>query len=73
MSNDHITYLVAAGCAVIGLVAFAVLVVAPAVSAYQRIWERAIALVLSLYVLAAFVVVGLVAGWQLVVYWPRVF
>ncbi len=73
MSNDHITYLVAAGCAVIGLAAFAALVVAPAMSAYRRIWERAIVLVLSFYVLAAFVVVGLVAGWQLFVYWPRVF
>lgn len=73
MSNDHITYLVATGCAVIGLVAFVTLVAVPAMSAYQRIWERAIAFVLSLYVLAAFVVVGLVAGWQLVVYWPRLF
>lgn len=73
MSNTHITYLVGAGCAVIGLAAFVLLVVVPAVSCYQRPWQKATAAVLSLYVLAAFVGIGIVAGYEIVTEWPRFF
>ena len=55
MSNNTVTYIVGAGCAVIGLVAFCSLVVAPSITAYRRPLERAAVVVLSLYVLAAFV------------------
>ena len=63
MSNTHITYLVGAGCAVIG---------AGRRSsrwwsrrrfrAYRRVWERLAVVVLSGYVLAALVGVGVVLG-----------
>jgi len=39
----------------------------PAVGAYGRLWEKAAAGVLSVFVLAALVVVGVVAG--LVIVW----
>jgi hypothetical protein len=73
MSNQNITYLVGACCGVFGLAVFVMLVVVPAMSAYRRVWERAVALVLSLYVLAALVGVGVVAGAEIVLEWPRVF
>jgi hypothetical protein len=73
MSDTHLTYLVGACSAVLGLAAFVVLVVAPAVTAYRHAWERLIAVVLSGYVLVALVGVGVVLGAVIVVEWPRVF
>lgn len=73
MSNTSVSYFVAACCAVFGLAAFVGLVVAPAVTAYRRAWERAAAVVLSGYVLAALVGLGVVVGAVVVVEWPRIF
>lgn len=73
MSNQTITYVVGAGLGVLGLVAFCVLVVVPAISAYRRPLERVAAVVLSLYVLAALLGVGVVVGALVVLEWPRVF
>jgi hypothetical protein len=73
MSNQTITYLVGACLGVFGLAAFAMLVVVPAVSAYQRVHERLAAAILSLYVLAALVGVGVIVGALIVFEWPRVF
>jgi hypothetical protein len=73
MSNLHVTYLVGAGSAVLALAAFIVFVVAPAVSSYRRVWERLAVVVLSGYVLAALIGVGIVLGALIVIEWPRVF
>ena len=73
MSNHTITYLVGACLTVLGLVAFAMLVLIPAVSSYRRLVERAAAAVLSLYVLAALVGLGVLLGAVIVVEWPRLF
>jgi predicted PurR-regulated permease PerM len=73
MSNTAITYLVAACLGVFGLAVFLALVVIPAVTAYRRPLERAAAVVLSMYVLAALIGIGLVLGAIVVVEWPRVF
>jgi hypothetical protein len=73
MTNEAITQLVAACAGLAGLAAFVALVLVPVASAYQRTWERLVAGLLSLWVLAAFVAVGVVAGAAIVYYWPRVF
>lgn len=73
MSNQTITYLVGGCLGVLGLVAFSLLVVVPAMASYRRVLERAAALVLSLYVLAALVGAGVVIGAIVVVEWPRLF
>ncbi len=73
MSNTTITYLVGACLGVIGLAVFLALVVIPTVTAYRRPLERVAAVVLSMYVLAALVGIGLVLGAIVVVEWPRVF
>ena len=73
MSNQAVTYLVGACLGVFGIAAFLGLVVIPAVTAYRRPLERVAAVVLSLYVLAALVGIGLVLGALVVVEWPRVF
>jgi hypothetical protein len=73
MTNQQITYLVAAGCGVLGLLAYLLLVIVPAVTAYRRAHERILAVVLSAYVLAALVGAGVLVGAVVVVEWPRVF
>jgi hypothetical protein len=73
VSNQNITYLVGACACVVGLVAFCALVMVPGVTAYRRAFERVAALVLSLYVLAALVGVGVLLGALIVVEWPRFF
>ena len=73
MSNQSITYLVGTCLGVLGLGAFCALVVAPAVTAYRRPLERVAAVILSLYVLAALIGLGLILGAVIVVEWPRVF
>jgi len=73
MSNAAITYLVGGCLTILGLAAFSMLIVVPAVSAYRRPLHRAAAVFLSLYVLAALVGVGVLLGAVVVVEWPRVF
>jgi hypothetical protein len=73
MTNQQITYLVGAGLGVLGLIAFVMLVVLPAVTAYRGVLQRVAAVVLSLYVLAALVGVGVLVGALVVFEWPRLF
>jgi O-antigen ligase len=71
MSNEAITYLVGACCGVFGLAAFAAWILVPAWGAYSRWYERAAAVFLSFYVLAAMVGVGLIGGAAVVWFWDR--
>ncbi len=73
MSNQTITYLAAAGAVAISVIAFGTLVLVPALSSYRRPLQRVGAALLSLYVLAAFVGVGVVLGALVIVEWPRIF
>jgi uncharacterized membrane protein len=73
VSNQSVTYLVGACLGVFGLAAFCTLVLVPAVTAYRRSLERVAVVVLSLYVLAALVGVGVLLGALIILEWPRVF
>ena len=73
MSNQTITYLVGAVLGVLGLTAFGAWVIVPAVSAYRRPLERVAAVILSLYVLAALLGIGVLVGALVVFEWPRFF
>ncbi|MGE5617311.1 MAG: hypothetical protein ACM3UX_00080 [Candidatus Woesearchaeota archaeon] len=73
MSNTEITYLVGACLGVFGLAIFCALVLAPAITAYRRPMERVAVVILSVYVLAALVGVGIVVGALIVLEWPRLF
>ncbi len=73
MSNQSITYLVGACLGVFGLAAFGTLVLAPAITAYRRPVERVAVFLLSLYVLAALVGVGVLLGALVILEWPRLF
>jgi hypothetical protein len=65
-------YLLFGAAALVSLVAFVALILAPALSAYGRIWEKAAAGVLSLVVLAALVVTGVIIGLVVVYYYPEI-
>jgi hypothetical protein len=73
MSKTAITYLIVACCAVFGMAAFGALIVAPAWSAYTKLWQRVAATFLSLYVLAGLLVIGAGLGLLVVLLWDRVF
>jgi hypothetical protein len=73
VTNTTITYIVAAGCGALGLIAFVMLLVVPAVTAYRRPVERVVAVILSFYVLAAFLGGGVVLGALIILEWPRLF
>jgi hypothetical protein len=60
--STELTHILAVGAAVVSLVLFVGLILVPAWSSYSRLWERAAASVLSLYVLAVLVGIGVAAG-----------
>ena len=62
MSNQTWTYIALGTAAGLSLIAWVGLVLVPAWTSFTRVWERVVATVLSLYVLAAFVVAGLLLG-----------
>lgn len=64
-------YLLMGGAALVSVVSFVTLILVPALSSYGKLWEKAAAGVLSLFVLAALMVVGAVAGLAIVYYYDE--
>jgi hypothetical protein len=62
-------YLLFGAAGLISLVAFVGLILVPAVSSYGRLWEKAAAGVLSVIVLVALVLTGVVVGLAIVYYY----
>jgi hypothetical protein len=71
MSNSAVTYLVGAFGGVLILAAYLGLILVPSWTAYSRLRERLAAAFLSLYVLAAFIGIGLAGGAAIVYFWDR--
>jgi len=69
MDRTTINYLVGGGAAVFGLALYTGLILVPAWMSYSRLWERVAASVLTLYVLAVLVGVGVAAGIAAVYFW----
>ena len=69
MSNDTLTLVIAGGAAGISLIAWAALVLVPAWTSYSRVWERLVAVVLSVYVLGAFALAGSLLGTAILWYY----
>ena len=62
MSNQTWTYIALGSAGGLSLIAWLVLVLVPAWTSFSRVWERVVATVLSLYVLAACVLAGVMLG-----------
>jgi len=71
MSDDQITYAVAGAAALVSVAAWIVLIVIPAWGSYWRLRERVLAVVMSVYILAAFVGMGACAGAVFLYYYDR--
>ncbi len=69
MSRTAVTDLVAVCAGVFGLALYAGLILVPAWTAYTRIWERLVASLLTLYVLAVLVGIGVAGALAIVYYW----
>jgi hypothetical protein len=73
LSNIGTEYLLFAGAGAISLIAFAALILVPAIGSYGRTWEKATAAVLSLFVLAALLLVGVGFGVLIVYFWDDIY
>ena len=71
MTNDQIIYTVAIGSGVIALLAYVAFILVPAWTAYSRVWQRFAASFLTLYVLAAFIILGAAGGAAVIYFWDR--
>ena len=69
IENEYVLFGVAG---LISLTAFVGLILVPAVSSYGRIWEKAAAGVLSVIVLVALVLTGVVFGLAFVYYYDEI-
>jgi hypothetical protein len=65
-------YLLFGAAGVVSLAAFIGLILVPAISSYGRIWEKAAAGILSLIVLCALVLTGVVVGLLFVYYYDSI-
>ena len=66
IENEYLLFGIAG---LISLVAFIGLILIPALGSYGRIWEKAAVSVLSIFVLAALILVGVVIGLLVVYYY----
>jgi hypothetical protein len=62
-------YLLFGSAGLVALIAFVGLIFVPAVSSYGRLWEKAVAGALSVFVLVALVLIGVVVGLAIVYYY----
>jgi hypothetical protein len=65
-------YLLFGAAGLVSLVAFVALIFVPAVSSFGRMWEKAAAGFLSLFVLVALVLTGVVFGLAFVFYYDEI-
>lgn len=71
MSNTQIIYAVVGASAVLALAAYLGLILVPAWRAYSAVWERIAASFLTLYVVAAFMLLGVGGAAAVVWFWDR--
>jgi hypothetical protein len=72
MFHDRVTQIVIGAAALVSLVAWLTLIAVPAWRSYWRLREKVLALVMSVYVLAAFVLAGALAGGLVLWYYDRI-
>ena len=71
MIDDRVSLIVIGVAAVLSLAAWVPFVAVPAWRSYWRLRERLLAVVMSVYVLAAFVLAGALAGGLVLWYYDR--
>jgi hypothetical protein len=72
VTNGAATILIAGTCGLLAIVAFVWFIAWPACAAYSTLWEKITAGFLSLYVLAALLLIGAAGGAAFAYYWDRI-
>jgi hypothetical protein len=70
--DDQITYAVVGLAGLISLVAWVLLILVPAWGSYWRLRERLLAVVMSVYILVAFLGMGACIGGAFLYYYDRI-
>lgn len=65
-------YLIFGAAGLISLLAFCALILAPAIGSFGRTWEKATAAVISIFVLAALLLLGVAVGVLIVYEWDNI-
>ena len=65
-------YLLFGGAGLISLLAFAALILVPAIGSFGRTWEKATAALVSICVLAALLALGIALGIAVVYFWDDI-
>jgi hypothetical protein len=65
-------YLLFGGAGLISLIAFATLILAPTIGSFGRTWEKATAVLVSIFVLVALIALGVALGIAIVYYWDDI-
>jgi hypothetical protein len=65
-------YVLFGGAALISLIAFCALILVPAMGSFGRTWEKATAAIVSLFVLAALLLLGVGLGVLIVYEWDNI-
>ena len=65
-------YLLFGGAGLISLLAFAALILVPAIGSFGRTWEKATAALVSICVLAALLALGIALGVAIVYFWDDI-
>lgn len=71
-ANLGTEYFLFGGAALISLVAFAALILVPAIGSFGRTWEKATAVLVSIFVLAALLAIGVALGVAIVYFWDDI-
>jgi len=66
-------YLLFGGAGVVSVLAFCALILVPAIGSFGRTWEKATAALLSVFVLAALLLVGVGLGLLIVYFWNDIY
>ena len=72
MAKIGTEYYLFGGAGLISLLAFMALILIPAIGSYGRTWEKATAALVSVFVLAALVLLGVALGVLIVYFWPDI-
>ena len=65
-------YILFGAAGLISLIAFCALILVPAIGSYGRTWEKATAALVSVFVLAALLLIGLAVGVVIVYFWDDI-
>ncbi|MDX6580903.1 MAG: hypothetical protein QOI10_87 [Solirubrobacterales bacterium] len=65
-------YILFGAAGLISVVAFAVLILVPAVGSFGRTWEKLTAILVSFFVLIALAAIGIAIGIAIVYYWDDI-